>query len=95
MENKDLYEWMADLSKDEHFQECIALTDRAKDEQYGLELVLRFIIFRKLNENEMTTSKIGDLGDFLTNKMLNLPTVALIVGKKKGIQTYFHFFIAL
>lgn len=46
MLNRDLFRWMKDLSDDSNFVECIALSDRATDEQYDMELALRFIIFR-------------------------------------------------
>ncbi len=70
MSNKEMYRWMRNLSKDPKFMECVALTDRALDEQYDMELVLRFIVFRTLDESEL--KKIGDLGDFLTERMIEI-----------------------
>ena len=69
MINRNQYFWMKKLAEDENFQECVSLTDKAKDEQYDLELILRFIIFRNLPENEI---KLGDLNDFITSKMVEL-----------------------
>ncbi|WP_295883821.1 DUF262 domain-containing protein [uncultured Thiohalocapsa sp.] len=66
MLNRDLFRWMKDLSGDASFRECIALSDRAVDEQYDMELVLRFLALRTIPEEELTG--LGDLGEFLTEK---------------------------
>jgi hypothetical protein len=71
MYNKEMFQWLKKLSENEKFQECIALSEKQNDEQYGMELLLRFLIFRTIEENEM--KKIGnDLSGFLTNKMLDI-----------------------
>jgi len=70
MINRRMYEWMRDLSEDTNFVECVALTDRSLEERYDMDLVLRFIVFRTLDPKEF--SKIGDMGDFLTEKMLEI-----------------------
>jgi hypothetical protein len=70
MLNKDLYRWMKDLSQDEHFRECVALSERQEVEQYDMELVLRFIVFRAMARDELGT--IGDMGEFLTDKAVEL-----------------------
>jgi hypothetical protein len=70
MINREMYQWMRRLSEDPSFVECTALTDRALEEQYDMELVLRFIVFRTLEEMEL--KKIGDLGDYLTDKMTEI-----------------------
>jgi hypothetical protein len=68
MANRDCYAWLRELANDDAFKECIALTDRAIEEQYDMELALRFIVFRTLHSDELTN--IGDLNMFLTNRML-------------------------
>lgn len=70
MINRRMYEWMRDLSEDANFVECVALTDRSLEERYDMDLVLRFVVFRTLDSKEF--SKIGDMGDFLTEKMLEI-----------------------
>jgi hypothetical protein len=65
--NPNMYEWLRQLSHDENFASCVSLTDRAIIEQYDVELVLRFLVFRNL-EGEILRN-IGDLDDFLTKKM--------------------------
>ena len=70
MYNKDMYFWMRELSQLETFKECIALTDKAIEEQYDLELVLRFIVFRTLDEDGLKKAK--DVGAFLTDRMVEI-----------------------
>lgn len=65
--NPNMYSWLRELSRDENFTSCVNLTDRAVEEQYDVELVLRFLVFRSL-EGEILRN-IGDLDDFLTKKM--------------------------
>jgi hypothetical protein len=66
MMNQDLYRWLRTLSRDEHFMACVALSERPIDEQYDMELVLRFVVFRRMPPTELKT--IGDVGEFLTEK---------------------------
>jgi hypothetical protein len=70
MLNKDRYRWLKDLSNFTAFRECVALSDRAYDEQYDMELVLRFIVFHRMPEAAMDS--IGDLGEFLTKEARNI-----------------------
>ena len=66
MLNRRLYNWMKELSRDQGFVNCVGLSDRATEEQYDMELVLRFIVFRTLPPSAL--SNLGDLGDFLTDQ---------------------------
>lgn len=70
MLNKDLYRWMSKLAKHEAFRSCVALSDRALEEQYDMELVLRFLVFRTMSEAQLST--IGDMGEFLTDRAVEL-----------------------
>ncbi|MDB9305817.1 MULTISPECIES: DUF262 domain-containing protein [Cyanophyceae] len=71
MFNRDMFQWMKELSQNEMFRECIALSERPIEEQYDIELLLRFLVFRTLEEREMR--KIGnDLSGFLTDKMIEM-----------------------
>lgn len=67
MLNSHMLQWMKSMSEDANFQECIALSDRTLLEAYDLELVLRFLIFYQLPENNL--SSVGDVGAFLTERM--------------------------
>lgn len=74
MLNKDLYELMRTLANRQSFKNCIALSDRLYEEQYDMELVLRFILLFD-QDIESTRKLVGlDVREFLTN---NMRTMAL------------------
>ncbi|AFZ34813.1 protein of unknown function DUF262 [Stanieria cyanosphaera PCC 7437] len=68
MLNKDLYELMRALANYESFRNCIALSDRLYEEQYDMELVLRFILL--FDRDQESIKKLGgDVSVFLTDEM--------------------------
>lgn len=67
MINPDAYDWISSLGKDENFQACTALSDRMLSERYDLELVTRFLVFRNIEESEL--SSVGNIGAFLTDRI--------------------------
>lgn len=70
MVNKPFFEWVAALGRDERFRSCITLSDRAIDEQYDLELVVRFLVLRRMSASDLRG--IGELGSFLTDIIVRL-----------------------
>ena len=70
MVNPDGYRWIAKLSQDEHFQTCTPLSNRLKSQQYDLELVTRFLVFRTLKEGDLRLAE--DLSEFLTDRITDL-----------------------
>lgn len=70
MLNRDFYPWLLDLATNEDFLDCIAVTDKAVSEQYHVELALRFLIFKQMEENDL--KRIRDVGEFITDKMIGL-----------------------
>jgi len=70
MLNRELYQWMLELSKYEPFQDTICLSDIPLQEQYDIELILRFIVFSVIEEVDLTG--LGDVGKFLTERMVAL-----------------------
>ncbi|MBW4517428.1 MAG: DUF262 domain-containing protein [Timaviella obliquedivisa GSE-PSE-MK23-08B] len=70
MYNREMYHWMRELSQNEAFQACLSLSDRSLEEQYDMELLLRFLVFRTIDEGELRG--IGDIGVFLTDKMVEM-----------------------
>ena len=62
MVDPSFFDWMVMLSQDDHFRQCTALSDKALEEKYDLELVIRFLALGALDKEGL---KIGDLGDFL------------------------------
>ena len=68
MLNQDLYQLMRSLADYEAFKKCTALSDRLYEEQYDMELVLRFILL--FDQDELSLHKLGgDVSVFLTDKM--------------------------
>ncbi|NLD26155.1 MAG: DUF262 domain-containing protein [Acholeplasmataceae bacterium] len=70
MTNREMYLWVRALSQYEKFQEVIGLSENPLQEQYDVELALRFIIFHNIDHAELTN--LADLGLFITNKMLGM-----------------------
>ena len=70
MINREFYRWISELAKYENFRACIPLTERALDEQFDFELVTRFIVLRSLSQQQLR--EIGDLGEFLTEKIVEM-----------------------
>ena len=70
MVNPDGYRWISDLSRYENFQICTPLSGRLKSQQYDLELVTRFLVFRTLSRKDLR--RVGDLSEFLTERITDL-----------------------
>lgn len=62
------FDWLQDIASSDAFQRVLNLPDRLIDEQYHLELALRFVTLRKLPERRI--SSIGNIGDFLSGEIL-------------------------
>ena len=61
--NRRFYYWLDELRKHPNFVDTVALGNRLLDEQYDLELVLRFLIFRTLDLESIRS--IGNIGEYL------------------------------
>lgn len=70
MVDKTFFDWMSALAKDTNFRECIPLSDRSIDEQFDLELIVRFLVLRKASIESLR--EIRDLGTFLSDKIVEL-----------------------
>lgn len=83
---------MRELSQLETFKECIALTDKAIEKQYDLELVLRFIVFRTLDEDGLKKAK--DVGAFLQIGWLKLlsPETSTLIQKRKHLKSPLNYY---
>lgn len=68
MVNRDFYDWLNNLAKYEPFTDCLVLSDKSINEQYNLELALRFIIFKNVDIGDMQGFVF--LAEFLTEKMI-------------------------
>ncbi len=72
MLNNNLHELIRSLANYEPFQNCTALSDRLYEEQYDMELVLRFIILFESNIKNL--NKLRDVNVFLTDRMREIAT---------------------
>ncbi|MEW6348267.1 MAG: DUF262 domain-containing protein [Thermodesulfobacteriota bacterium] len=70
MENPATFEKLEELSRYPCFQECTGLSDTALLDKYDIELVLRFLAFRKMSLPDLRG--LGDLTSFLNDKVLDL-----------------------
>lgn len=70
MTDPEIYQKIRELSQNPDFQECISLTDKALVEQYDMELVVRYIVFRKIPLKLI--KNIGDIGEFLTDQIIQI-----------------------
>jgi Protein of unknown function DUF262 len=68
MINKDFYKWLSKISQNVNFKSTIAVTARAFEEQYDVELALRYFVYKTLTVEDVKTSK--DVGKLLTDKMV-------------------------
>ena len=68
MVNPDTLEVLKALASEDSFQNAIALSDRNFEEQYDLELVIRFIALRQRDAN----APLGDLGPFLDEEIVKI-----------------------
>jgi hypothetical protein len=62
--NREYYQWLNKLSKLPTFQACLPLTERQLNEQYDLELAVRFLVLRTADRSRWAGVK--ELGEFLT-----------------------------
>lgn len=91
MINKEFYNWLRELSLNENFLNVLSLPERMIEEQYNMELALRFIIFRHINVSEIKTTQ--DLGSFITDKMIEYtePNKLDLVNEKDIFDRTFAF----
>jgi len=72
MSNRKIFGWLKELSKNEAFQTCISLSDKAGQEQYDLELLLRFLFFRDMDEEALGKIPYPDVSEFITRRTIEL-----------------------
>ncbi|MGD0061293.1 MAG: DUF262 domain-containing protein [Verrucomicrobiia bacterium] len=72
MINREFFQWLERRTSSNDFQSCIALTDRAMQERYDMELVLRFLVFSRAKARDL--QGIKDVGAYLTTNMRAIAT---------------------
>jgi hypothetical protein len=73
--NRKFYYWLDELRKHQSFIDTVALADRLLSEQYDLELVLRFLIFRTLDLESIRS--VGNIGEFLDSASIDLASAGI------------------
>lgn len=68
--SKPHFEWLTTLSEAEEFGDVLDLPERLIEERYHMELALRFITLRQIEQDHL--SRIGNIGEFLTAQLVNL-----------------------
>lgn len=66
MMNRDLYYWIKKLADNEHFLNCISLSDRLMQEQYNMELVLRYLACFHYEYDKK------EVAEFLTDSLIKI-----------------------
>lgn len=85
MTNRDFYDWLDDLANYEPFVNCVCLSDKDMIEQYNLELALRFLIFKNIDLNDITSTLY--LAQFITDKMMEF-SESPSFDKEKEMQVF-------
>jgi hypothetical protein len=67
MLNRPFFDWFSELGKFRPFRNCIPLSERQIDEQFDLELIVRFLVLKDLRVSELAGR--NDLGTILTDKI--------------------------
>lgn len=70
MVKRDYYFWLSDLQTFRPFQIAIAVSDRSQQEQYDLELILRFLAASQASVERLRA--VGDMAEFLTNAAVSM-----------------------
>jgi hypothetical protein len=64
--NEKRFDWMSSLATHRSFREAVQLPERREDEQFRMELVLRFLVLYSLDGPAL--KEVGDFGEFLNEK---------------------------
>lgn len=70
----ETYEWINELSKSSDFADCTSLSENDVKEQYPMELVTRFLAFRKVTDQDL--KEVRDIGDYLNDALESLNVIA-------------------
>ncbi|WP_434779064.1 DUF262 domain-containing protein [Neisseria sp. Ec49-e6-T10] len=63
MVNRKAFEWLQDLAKNNDFNNTVTITKRKEEESYFNELILKYLVLRHFDENELKEEK--DLNVYL------------------------------
>ncbi len=86
MVNKPTYQWFIDIANNENFRQTLSLTDRLYEEQYNVELALRFVSL--FNYEYSPKDDVKDFLDETTEKILLDKDFDYAKIKEKFIKTF-------
>jgi len=68
MFDKKYFDWIRKLASTRHFKTCIDISERKREEQYDLELVVRFLVLRGYDTSKLKSET--DMPSLFTDKIL-------------------------
>lgn len=71
MVDVNFYNAFEDFVNNQDFEECIGITDKAKEERYDMELAARFLVFRNAHMRDVKSNMI-DVGTFLSDSLVGM-----------------------
>lgn len=80
--DREVFNWLAKLTKNVAFQRCISLPEKLAKEAYDMELALRFILLRRIPLLDLPAYGTP-LGEFLTEKMVEMAAGASFDRRKE------------
>jgi hypothetical protein len=100
MINKEVYNWLSELAKNQDFQDCLSITDRLLQERYDMELALRYLalthfpLYRR-DVNEYLTDSLMEISkniDFdLEGEKLKFDKIFNLLNLATGEDTFKKF----
>ena len=87
--NPDAYQWIAELAEEPDFLTSVALSERSIDRQEHLELVTRFLVFRKMEAEDLRS--VGDIGEFLNDAIVEFAQSKNFPVKQQVEEAAFRF----
>lgn len=70
MVNREFFQWADTLSAIQSFQNCLPLTEKQSAEQYDMEILVRYFVYRYGDLNLIQGNE--DVGDYLTSELLDI-----------------------
>lgn len=89
MINKDFYRIIKEMNENKDFQECIPLSDNSLDKQDDMELIVRFIVARHCNFEEIKSNE--NIHEYFTEEIMKIAEDGLInleKDKENFIKTF-------
>ncbi|WP_067899939.1 GmrSD restriction endonuclease domain-containing protein [Nocardia vaccinii] len=63
-------EWLNDLSENEHYTVTLSISERLREEGYGIELIYRYLAIRYTKNDEL--ANIKNIDEFFSNRVFEL-----------------------